>query len=51
MAAGGVRDNAPIVYFLGTAPGRYQAIFPAFIGAWDAGSGRVLSVPTEPVPT
>lgn len=26
----------PIVYFLGTAPGRYQAIQPAFIVDWDA---------------
>jgi len=25
----------PIVYFLGIAPGRYQAIAPAFISGWD----------------
>ena len=28
-------NNVPIVYFLGIAPGRYQAIMPAFIGGWD----------------
>ena len=26
----------PIVYFLGIAPGRYQAVLPAFISGWDA---------------
>jgi putative restriction endonuclease len=25
-----------ILYFLGIAPGRYQAIFPAFVTGWDA---------------
>lgn len=29
-------NNIPIIYFLGIAPGRYQAILPAFIGGWDA---------------
>lgn len=29
-------NNTPIIYFLGIAPGRYQAILPAFIGGWDA---------------
>jgi len=33
-------NDVPIVYFLGIAPGRYQAIFPAFIGAWDAAGRR-----------
>jgi putative restriction endonuclease len=32
-------NHVPIVYFLGIAPGRYQAILPAFIGGWDA-TGR-----------
>lgn len=32
-------NNIPIIYFLGIAPGRYQAILPAFIGGWDA-TGR-----------
>jgi putative restriction endonuclease len=29
-------NNIPIIYFLGIAPGRYQAILPVFIGGWDA---------------
>lgn len=29
-------ENAiPVIYFLGIAPGRYQAIVPAFISGWD----------------
>jgi putative restriction endonuclease len=28
-------NQVPIIYFLGIAPGRYQAIVPAFIGGWD----------------
>jgi putative restriction endonuclease len=28
-------NQIPIVYFLGIAPGRYQAILPAFISGWD----------------
>jgi len=27
--------QTPILYFLGTSPGRYQAIVPAFISGWD----------------
>jgi putative restriction endonuclease len=30
------QNNIPIVYFLGIAPGRYQAIVPAFVSGWDA---------------
>ncbi|MDR4307182.1 HNH endonuclease [Chelatococcus sambhunathii] len=33
-------NNIPIIYFLGIAPGRYQAILPAFIGGWDAGQRK-----------
>ena len=29
-------NQIPIVYFLGIAPGRYQAILPVFISEWDA---------------
>lgn len=29
-------NQIPIIYFLGIAPGRYQAILPAFISGWDA---------------
>jgi putative restriction endonuclease len=28
----------PIIYFLGIAPGRYQAIVPTFVTGWDAGA-------------
>ena len=28
--------QVPIIYFLGIAPGRYQAVLPAFIAGWDA---------------
>jgi putative restriction endonuclease len=28
-------DQVPIIYFLGTSPGRYQAIIPSFIVGWD----------------
>jgi putative restriction endonuclease len=31
-------NRVPITYFLGIAPGRYQAMFPAFISGWDARS-------------
>jgi putative restriction endonuclease len=33
-----MRDQIPIIYFLGIAPGRYQAILPTFIVGWDAQS-------------
>ncbi|MEO8040224.1 MAG: HNH endonuclease [Betaproteobacteria bacterium] len=29
-------NRVPIIYFLGIAPGRYQAIVPTFIAGWDA---------------
>jgi len=29
-------NRIPIIYFLGIAPARYQAILPAFISGWDA---------------
>ncbi len=29
-------NRIPIIYFLGVAPGRYQAMLPAFISGWDA---------------
>jgi putative restriction endonuclease len=28
-------NRVPIIYFLGIAPGRYQAILPSFISGWD----------------
>ncbi len=29
-------NQVPIIYFLGIAPGRYQAMLPAFIAGWDS---------------
>ena len=29
-------NHIPIIYFLGIAPGRYQAMVPAFVSGWDA---------------
>jgi putative restriction endonuclease len=29
-------NRVPIIYFLGIAPGRYQAMLPTFISGWDA---------------
>lgn len=29
-------NQIPIIYFLGIAPGRYQAMLPTFIAGWDA---------------
>src|ERR1700716_3336004 len=31
-------NRIPIIYFLGIAPGRYQAMLPTFISGWDATS-------------
>ncbi len=31
-------NRTPIIYFLGIAPGQYQAINPVFIGDWDGNS-------------
>src|SRR5262245_19617811 len=30
-----LENEVPIIYFLGIAPGRYQALLPAFIVGWD----------------
>ena len=29
-------NRVPVIYFLGIAPGRYQAMLPAFISGWDS---------------
>ena len=33
-------DRVPLIYFLGIAPGRYEAIIPAFVLDWDRASLR-----------
>ncbi len=30
------KHRIPVIYFLGIAPGRYQAMLPVFISGWDA---------------
>jgi putative restriction endonuclease len=37
-------NQVPIIYFLGIAPGRYQAILPTFIGGWDRAGRRAQIV-------
>ena len=48
------QDHVPIIYFLGVAPGRYTAIWPAFIADWSAadlmarlafGSSKPIGIP------
>lgn len=31
-----LEHQVPIIYFLGVAPGRYDAVLPAFVSGWDA---------------
>jgi putative restriction endonuclease len=31
-------NRVPIIYFLGVSPGNYEAIIPAFVSGWNAGS-------------
>jgi putative restriction endonuclease len=33
-----LENQLPIIYFLGIAPGRYQAMVPKFVTGWDAGA-------------
>jgi len=35
-------NRVPVIYFLGIAPGRYQAILPVFIAGWDAKALKAL---------
>ena len=36
--------GVPLIYFLGIAPGQYQAVRPVFVADWDAGSLRARLV-------
>ena len=45
-------NRIPIIYFLGIAPGRYEAIVPVFISGWDAKALKarvVFGVPDQNV--
>src|SRR5215831_5350557 len=45
-------NQIPIIYFLGIAPGRYQAILPSFISGWDSQTlkARVAFGPSDQDP-
>jgi putative restriction endonuclease len=36
-----MQQQIPVIYFLGTSPGRYQPIIPTFIVGWHAERLRV----------
>ncbi len=43
-------NQIPVIYFLGIAPGRYQAILPTFVAGWDGNALKariVFGVPDE----
>jgi putative restriction endonuclease len=40
--------HVPIIYFLGVSPGRYQAVFPAFIVGWDSKSAKAQVAFSDP---
>ena len=45
-------NNVPIIYFLGVAPGRYQAVLPCFVSGWDAKELKArltFGVPGQPL--
>lgn len=46
-----MEQRIPIIYFLGIAPGIYQALQPAFIVDWSAAEARVKVAFGEGVPT
>lgn len=43
-----MKRQVPIIYFLGVAPGKYEAIVPAFIVDWDAGAAKVRVAFSDP---
>ena len=48
------QNAVPIIYFLGVAPGLYQAIFPSFLAGWDAPALKAriaFGIPGQPVLT
>ena len=52
-----MEEQIPVIYFLGTSPGRYQPIIPTFIVGWHPGSlraqlafGAIVGASAEAVP-
>lgn len=57
-----MKEQVPVIYFLGIAPGRYTAIYPTYIADWSAdkltakigfgmslgASGRITAIPPAP---
>ena len=41
-------ESTPILYFLGVAPGQYQAVLPVFVSGWNAASLKAEIVFGEP---
>jgi putative restriction endonuclease len=41
-------NRVPVIYFLGIAPGRYQAILPVFISGWDSAALKARIAFGEP---
>lgn len=47
-----MQQQTPIIYFLGFAPGRYEAIIPTYVIGWDADTLKAriaFGVPDQPV--
>jgi putative restriction endonuclease len=45
-------QQIPIIYFLGVAPGRFDAIFPTYVIGWDASTLKAriaFGIPDQPV--
>lgn len=40
--------RVPVIYFLGTSPGRYQAIVPTYVAGWDRAAKKVNLAFTAP---
>ena len=43
-------NKIPVIYFLGIAPGRYQAVLPAFISVWDTDALKARVAFGTPMP-
>ena len=44
-------NNVPVIYFLGVAPGRYEAMMPTYIAGWDARALKAriaFGIPDQP---
>ena len=44
-----MENRVPVIYFLGVAPGRYQAMVPTFMAGWDATGFRARVAFGDPI--